>query len=153
MSFVYSLLGFLMIRNFVIRNFVSWEFCYLGALLLRNFVIRNFMIRTFVIRNFKFCTCTWRNRRLSCLQVVDHPMGRGWQDLGGLTMSWYLWSKSWKKIGSCASRYCSCSFFLLPLSQTMDFCHLVQHMKSKQYMIIKFHRGGKQYYLLQSSKR
>jgi hypothetical protein len=45
-----------MIRNFVIRNSVHYEFSALRTLLLRNFVknfvIRNFVIRNFVIRNF-----------------------------------------------------------------------------------------------------
>ncbi len=50
-----------MIRNFVIRNSVRQELCYLGTLLLKNFVIRNF-VKNFVIRNFvttqELCTCT-----------------------------------------------------------------------------------------------
>ncbi len=46
MSIVYHY-EFFMIRNFVISNFVRWEFCALGILLLRNFVT-NFAIRIFV---------------------------------------------------------------------------------------------------------
>ncbi len=41
-----------MIRNFVITNFLRYDFGALGTLLLKNFVIRNLDIRNFVRKEF-----------------------------------------------------------------------------------------------------
>ncbi len=58
-----------MIKNFVIRNFVTWELCYLGVLLVGTLCVRNFVIRNFVIRN-----CVPAPRDLAILKSSWRPL-------------------------------------------------------------------------------